>query len=221
VQSIPSVRRLIYDANFDYYEDGAGRPETRTGQAGYGMEFDNNDTLDLRYANYYERLKAPFAIAPGIRLPIGEYDFHDITATYTLQNTHIVSGAASVARGSFYNGDKTTVGFNSGRVKITPRLSVEPGASINWVDLEQGSFTSAVLSARATFTMTPLMFVSGYLQQNTSTDVMSTNVRFRWEYRPGSEMFVVYTDERDTVTRGFPELRNRAFVVKINRLFRF
>jgi len=65
------------------------------------------------------------------------------------------------------------------------------------------------------------MFVSGYLQQNTSTDVMSTNVRFRWEYRPGSEMFVVYTDERDTVVRGFPELRNRAFVVKINRLFRF
>ena len=70
VQSIPSVRRLIYDANFDYYEDGGGRPETRTGQAGYGMEFDNNDTLDLRYTNYYERLTVPFAIAPGIRLPV-------------------------------------------------------------------------------------------------------------------------------------------------------
>jgi hypothetical protein len=45
-------------------------------------------------------------------------------------------------------------------------------------------------------------------------------LRFRWEYSPGSEVFVVYTDERDTVGRGFPALKNHAFVVKINRLFR-
>jgi len=32
---------------------------------------------------------------------------------------------------------------------------------------------------------------------------------------------VVYTDERDTTTPGYPGLRNRAFVVKVNRLFRF
>ena len=48
-----------------------------------------------------------------------------------------------------------------------------------------------------------------------------TNVRYRWEYRLGSELFVVYTDERDTAYRGYPGLKNRAFVVKINRLLRF
>jgi hypothetical protein len=32
---------------------------------------------------------------------------------------------------------------------------------------------------------------------------------------------VVYTDERDTRVAGFPGLKNRAFVVKINRLWRF
>jgi hypothetical protein len=45
--------------------------------------------------------------------------------------------------------------------------------------------------------------------------------RFRWEYRPGSELFLVYSDGRDTVSRGFPGLMNRAFVIKVNRLFRF
>jgi len=34
-------------------------------------------------------------------------------------------------------------------------------------------------------------------------------------------LFVVYTDERDTLQRGFPDLKNRAFVIKINRLLRF
>ena len=58
--------------------------------------------------------------------------------------------------------------------------------------------------------------------QYTSADrVFSSNFRFRWEYQPGSELFVVYTDERDTLKPGYPDLKNRAFVVKVNRLFRF
>jgi hypothetical protein len=58
-------------------------------------------------------------------------------------------------------------------------------------------------------------------------EIDEQHLRFRWEYRPGSELFVVYTDERDltdarvaapAIARG---LKNRAFVVKINRLLRF
>jgi hypothetical protein len=44
----------------------------------------------------------------------------------------------------------------------------------------------------------------------------------RWEYHPGSELFVVYTDERDTnIRQAYPDLKNRALVVKVNRLVRF
>ena len=69
--------------------------------------------------------------------------------------------------------------------------------------------------------MTPPMFVSALMQYNSGTSTVSANVRLRWEYRPGSELFVVYNEQRDTLSPGFPELRNRAFIVKINRLFRF
>jgi hypothetical protein len=65
------------------------------------------------------------------------------------------------------------------------------------------------------------MFASALLQYSSSDRAFSTNARFRWEYHPGSELFVVYTDERDTEGRGYPALENRAFVVKVNRLFRF
>jgi len=51
--------------------------------------------------------------------------------------------------------------------------------------------------------------------------VVSTNARFRWEYIPGSELFIVYNEERDTVAPRFPDLANRSFIVKINRLLRF
>ena len=69
--------------------------------------------------------------------------------------------------------------------------------------------------------MTPRMFLSGIVQYNSTGTSIGSNVRFRWEYRPGSELFVVYTDDYNTdAARGVETLRNRALVVKINRLFR-
>ena len=72
-----------------------------------------------------------------------------------------------------------------------------------------------------TYTVTPLMFASALVQYNSSNNSLSTNVRFRWEYQPGSEVFIVYNDGRDTAGDRFAGLQNRAVVVKINRLFRF
>ena len=57
-----------------------------------------------------------------------------------------------------------------------------------------------------------------------ANDTVSANLRFRWEYKPGSEMFVVFTEDRDTdplMPDRFSELRNRGFVVKVNYLYRF
>ena len=69
--------------------------------------------------------------------------------------------------------------------------------------------------------MTPLMFVSALVQYNSSTNSVSTNARLRWEYQPGSELFVVYNEDRNTLSRWLPGLTTRALIVKVNRLFRY
>ena len=103
----------------------------------------------------------------------------------------------------------------------TSRLSVEPTLSLNWVNLVEGEFQNRLVGSRVTFTATPLMFVSALLQYNSATNALSANVRLRWEYRPGSELFIVYNEQRDTLAQGFPDLATRAFIVKVNRLMRF
>jgi hypothetical protein len=85
----------------------------------------------------------------------------------------------------------------------------------------QGDFTTHLAGLRAIVTPTAKMFTSAFLQYNSSNHNVSANVRLRWEYQPGSELFVVYNEDRDTFARSFPELSNRAFIVKVNRLFRF
>lgn len=98
---------------------------------------------------------------------------------------------------------------------------MEPNISLNWIDLPQKSFTNTVIGQRALYSMTPRMFVTALVQYSSSTTSLSANVRYRWEYLPGSELFVVYTEGRDTAVPHRTPLENRGFVVKINKLLRF
>jgi hypothetical protein len=43
----------------------------------------------------------------------------------------------------------------------------------------------------------------------------------RWEYVPGSELFVVYSDGHDTTSTTPIGLLNRTFAIKATRLLRF
>ena len=214
------VRRFTYQASFDYLTDSDGRLETRTAEALFGTEFQNSDRLNIAYTRSYEYLAAPFAIASGVRIPVGAYAFEEGRASMSFGNQRRMSGSLSAGYGTFYDGYRTTAGYNGGRIQVSPRFMIEPSVSINWIDLPEGRFTTRLLSKRTTFTLTPLAFVSGLVQYNFGSHSVSSNFRLRWEYRPGSELFVVYTDERETLVRGFPDLKNRAFVVKINRLLR-
>ena len=160
-------------------------------------------------------------MARGVNIPSGGYNFNDVTFRYAFGQQRRASGNVSYQTGQFYNGHINALTVSGARVSVITRLSVEPSVSVNKVTLPVGDFTTTVLRARTDLAFTPRMFASGLVQYSSNDRIFSSNIRFRWEYKPGSEVFVVYTDERDTLPAGFPTLRNRAFVVKVNRLLRF
>jgi hypothetical protein len=228
-QHVPHVRRVSLQASANYITNAGPRTwdvrdkrlDTRELTAQVATEFTSSDVLTVGYTDSFERLVRPFAIATGVRIPVGGYDFGTYQASYAAGQQRKWSGTLVYEQGTFYDGRRNTVQVNTARVEITPRVSVEPSLSVNRVRLPAGHFTATVARARGTFTMTPRMFVSGIVQYNSSGTSFGSNLRFRWEYKPGSELFVVYTDDYDTEARaGVDALRNRAFVVKVNRLFR-
>ena len=216
-----AVRRFVYQGNIEYLENGAGRVDLRETGGSVAVELQNSDILTMAYVRDYEFIPQPFPAARGVTVPVGGYDYQSGLVSYLLGTQRAISGTLSYQDGTFYGGTKRTLGFARGRLVLSPHLAIEPVTSVNWVKLPWGDFTSTVVSARNIYTVTPRMFVTALLQYNSSTETLSINARFRWEYQPGSEVFVVYSDGRDTVPKGFPELMNRAFVIKINRLFRF
>jgi hypothetical protein len=216
----PLVRKWSYQGTFNHLADTSGRLESREISGQFGLDFQNVDTLDMRVERLHEFLPEEFEIADGVVLPVGGYDFNNVVVSYRAGQQHRVSGNASLEVGGFYSGNKTTASF-SGRVEVSPRLGVEPNVSINWIDLREGKADTTVLGARTTFTVSPRMFVGALVQFDSANTAVSTNLRFRWEYLPGSELFVVYSEGRSTLPARGTDLQNRGFVVKVNRLLRF
>ena len=106
-------------------------------------------------------------------------------------------------------------------MEVTAQFSLEPDFALNWIDLPQGSFQTNVIRIRATYTISPRSFVGALVQYNSEANSFSTNIRLRWEYRPGSDLFLVYSDGRNTLAGASPALENRSLAIKVTRLFRF
>ena len=226
-QSIESIRQFSLDASLDYIVTAdRGHLETRQGMVTFQTEFESSDRLTVTATDTYELLVEPFT-PPGAEfsIPVGGYGFADVQVAYGIGQQRRINGQVAVRRGAYFGGDLTTVELSQGRIAVLPQMSVEPIVSFNWIDTPYGAFQTNLAVTRVNYAFNPRMFFSGLLQYNSADRSFSSNLRLRWEYSPGSELFVVYTDDRD-VTGGLrPDrgwaLRNRGLVVKLNRLFRF
>jgi hypothetical protein len=230
-KNIKAVRKLTWMGSFDNFVNGGGALETRIESGQFNVELENSDGVTVTATREFELLVRPTPVA-GVTFPAGDYLFSNAVFGYSLGAQRRVSGALSLQVGQFYDGTITAFAYTTGglapaRVTILKQFSLEPSIQINRIASRSGDFTTKVLRTRVDYGFSPLMFASALLQYSSGDRAFSSNLRFRWEYRPGSELFVVYTDERDTTDTALATptlvrgLKNRAFVVKINRLLRF
>jgi hypothetical protein len=219
------VRKYTYQGSYEYYENGSGQVESRQASGRFNVEFNNSDTFNVEANANYDFLATPFRPNPGSVIPVGGYHYNDVTMNYNMGQQRRLSGNVGAQLGEYYNGTIRTISFSSGRYAILKQFSIEPRFSINHIELPDSQFTQKQIGARTDYGFSARMFLGALLQWSSTDHTFSSNVRYRWEYRPGSELFVVWTDEQDTNPldphAGNVLLRNRAFVVKMTRLFRF
>jgi hypothetical protein len=234
-KNLPFVRKFSYSANAEYIENGAGLVDARGYTGSFNTEFESSDQFNVTFTHDFDFIRQPFTPS-GSPAPIGVggYGYNSVSAAYSFGAQRLVSGTLTVQGGQYYDGTIRSIsfaagqsGFSSTRITVSSHLALEPTLVYTEVRRPAGNFITRLARTRVDYGFTPLMFASGLFQYSSADKAFSTNLRFRWEYAPGSELFLVYTDERDTTpdalvtattVRG---LKNRAFVVKVNRLFRF
>ena len=216
------VRKYTFLGSIDYVTNAsATQVQNKELRGSFQTEFQNSDQTTAEYTHAYELIPKAFAISPGVFVPVGGYDSDNARITYSLGQQRPVSGRLAFGHGALYGGTRTEASY-SGRVALRPQLAVEPSLSLNWVDLPFGSFSAQLVSTRLIFTPSPRMILSSLVQYNASGHSVTSSARLRWEYRPGSELFLVYTDGRNLLDTQTPTgLLNRSVAVKVTRLLRY
>jgi hypothetical protein len=220
IRSVRSLRKLEWNTEVERFVNGHRELETRVGSGTFRIEFNSSDVLTATYRNDYEFVTVPFRISGGPWMPIGVYEFNEGALQFNAGAQRAVSGRFTLTAGEFYSGHRQQFEYN-GRVKASSQLAFEPRILASHITLPEGAFTTKLLGARTTYTVTPRMFVSGLVQYNSGLNTVESNIRWRWEYQPGSDLYVVYTDARDTFGPRSALLMNRGLAIKATRLFRF
>ena len=217
---VPHVRKFTMQGSADHITSMTGTLQSEDFRSYIGTEFANGDILSAEVAQVFEQLVVPFGVAKGVTVPVGGYRFNQAKASYNLGPQHRISGGITISHGGFYGGTLTETSWR-GRVELSPQFYIEPTLSRNHVDGPYGRGDANLVSTRVTYTVTPRMFMAALVQYQSRTSSMSTNLRMRWEYQPGSEFFLVYSDGRTTIGPNYPELENRSIVVKFTKLLRW
>ncbi|MDP1571205.1 MAG: DUF5916 domain-containing protein [Vicinamibacterales bacterium] len=217
---LAAVRRLVYEASLDYTTDTDQRLESREAQGTVRVEFESGDQWTTEYTRSFEYLAEAFGVGRDVSVPAGAYSFGRVRTSYQMGPQRRLSGTFGVTGGTFYDGTLTELSWR-GRVELTSRFYLEPNLSWNRGTMAAGDFTTALVSSRLTYALSPRMFVSALAQYQSRAETLATNLRFRWEYQPGSELFVVYSDGRTTLGPGAPALDNRSLILKLTKLFRY
>lgn len=215
------VRKLTWQGSLAYVTDASATTvQSREATGLFRVDFQSSDQLSLDYSREYELLPGPFRIAPGVIVPAGGYTNATSGVSYSLGQQRRVSGRVSASTGTLYDGRKSEIAYR-GRWGVVPQFSVEPTLTLNRVSLPYGDFTARLIGSRFTVTPSARMLISSLVQFNVDSHTVTSSVRLRWEYTGGSELFVVYSDGRDTQGARFSGLLNRTLAIKATRLFRF
>src|SRR2546427_4112734 len=193
---IRGIRELKFEGMMFHAPDTHGVLQTQEWQTTFAAEFHNGAYTDDDIVDVFtQRILTPFNIYKNIVIPNGLYHWTRHQLTYgTAQDRRWVLRFFE-RFGTYYNGH-----LNEARVRASYRPSerLSFDFSQEWdrfrLPVTGGDFSVVFGSFQTNYAFSRFLTLSTILQMNTSnTQAASANIRLRWNYRPDSDLFVIYT----------------------------
>ena len=171
-------------------------------------ESSDNITLFMNVAETV--VDEAFDLSDGVDVPAGRYRADDIGWFAGTSQALMLSVSSRGIVSRFFGGSLTSVSTTL-TAAPSPQVSVSGAYNRNVVDVPGGDFTADITSLRATYSFSTRMSTNVLVQYNSLDRDISTNVRFNFSHRPGSDLFIVFTENRGDNDRVW-HLSNRGLV---------
>jgi hypothetical protein len=160
------------------------------------VKFRNGSVSDNDIADVVtQRLTAPFNIYKNVSIPAGIYHWTRHQLKYQSPTNRRLTVLLRERFGSYYGGSLNEAAI-SGTWRVNWRLSFD--MTEQWsrfqLPVHGGNFSAAFGSFQTNYSFSRRLTLSTLIQVNTAnTRAASGDIRLRWNYRPDSDLFVIYT----------------------------
>jgi hypothetical protein len=228
---LPGVRDLNFEGFIFHAPDTHHVLQTQEWQNTFRIDFHNGAYSDDDIVDVFtQRLIMPFNIYKNVSIPVGEYHWTRHQLTYGTSQEHRFIMNFFERFGTYYNGH-----LNEARVRATYRASERLSFSLSeeWdrfrlgvttdpagraLPRSAGDFSVVVGGFQTNYSFSRFLTLSALLQMDTANiQAASANIRLRLNYRPDSDLYVIYTAGQrfaSLVAANPPQFYENRFAIK-------
>ena len=199
-KQLPWVRRWDPGFFIDYYHDASDPGKFQQANIWlFPIWTYFTDGSFVAYSIFPTWQNINFNFAPlGVQIAEDDYYYTRHRVRFNTDQSQIWSLTGTLEWGTFYNGDRTTI---SSGLRLAPSVKAAFTADFEYNGLRDLGLNSEDLDTRlitlgGRFAANPRTQISAFYQHNSFDDSGRWNVRFSWEYRPLSFIYLVFNDGR-------------------------
>jgi hypothetical protein len=172
----------------------------------------------------FEDLLVPFVLSPEAVVPAGSYTFFRVGASYHVSHTRLFQLRPSVGVGTFYDGWQATaevspIWYVSAHLELSGYYRFD---RIRFPDRDQ-RFDAHLARLRIGTALNTKVSTNAFIQFNSTANTVSANVRFRYNFREGNDLWIVYNEgmntDRHRLVPTLPFSEARTILVKYTYTF--
>jgi hypothetical protein len=193
---VRGLRELNFESFLFHAPDTHRVLQTQEWQGTFRAEFNNGSYTDDDIVDVYtQKLTEPFNVYKNVFLPVGDYHWTRHQLTYGSPQDRRLTVSFFERFGTYYNGRLNEARIRS-NYRTNERLSFNFSEQWNRFRLpvSGGDFSVLVGSLQTNYSFSRFLTLSALAQMNTANrQAVNANIRLRWNYRPDSDFYVIYT----------------------------
>ena len=203
-----------------------GTQLTRREHYHWELFFTGGEQAGITLDRAYRRISADTRPILGVKLPVGNYTDASTRMHYTTNLSKPLFADFQLILGQYINGDRRSLNLEGG-VRTGSKFAIGPRYELNDVTLTDTAnmkreVTTHLFGVRTSYSFSPDVSLNALVQWDTNQDRFVSNFRFNYIISPGSNLYIVYNENRDNgdmtdALLGDP--LDRTLIVKLAYLF--
>lgn len=214
----PGVESFITWRNED------GSVESANLEQPLSFEFDSGASISLSGRYWYEDLRSSLDFSNDVFVPIGSYHFYGGQLQYRMAKSSLLRSDFTAGYSSFYDGSRISLSMEP-TWNISRHFEIGGELETSYLEFPERNqeMDAYVARFRSLFSLDQHLSLQALVQYDNLNRSFLSNLRFRYNFREGNDLWIVYNENLNTdihhVSPALPRIESRTLMIKYTHTF--